>query len=116
VVLIYGSGSTPLVNITDENDMAVPAFGPVASRSNQMHPSGAGRPTPLGCMHILQESVGSGNDADVAGRRLVEAELEQLEAVVVVVPKVLEKLLEVEDPQIAKLEVPGIANPAQVRV
>ncbi len=29
VALIYGSGSTPFVNITDENDMPVPAFGPV---------------------------------------------------------------------------------------
>jgi len=29
VALVYGSGSCPYVNITDENDMPVPAFGPI---------------------------------------------------------------------------------------
>jgi len=29
VVLYYGAGSAPYVNIVDQNDMAVPAFGPV---------------------------------------------------------------------------------------
>jgi len=29
VELVYGSGSAPFVNVTDENDMPVPAFGPV---------------------------------------------------------------------------------------
>jgi hypothetical protein len=30
LVLLYAPGATPFVNVVDESDMALPAFGPVA--------------------------------------------------------------------------------------
>jgi sialate O-acetylesterase len=34
LVLYYGAGAAPYVNITDENDMPLPAFGPVEIKAN----------------------------------------------------------------------------------
>src|SRR6476659_10865283 len=58
----------------------------------------------------------SGNGREGSAGRLVETDLHQLQTGVVVVPEVVEQLGDVEDPHVAELKVPRVADAGVVHV